>query len=315
MQSVWNEMSTMARSAELGHRHEAQLSMGTLRYAERGTGSPVVFVHGLLVNGDLWRAVVPPVAAAGYRCIAPDWPLGAHDVAMPDADLSPPGLAAMIAEFLERLDLADVTIVANDSGGALTQILMARHPERIGRVVLTSCDAFEHFPPRLFAYLPWVAHIPGSMWPMVQTLRMRWTHRLPITFRWVSKNRFSDEITETYLGPSRRSRAVRADLRRFLCGLHGRDLLDAAEQLPNFDKPVLIAWAAEDRIFPVADAYRLAEVLPRAEVIEIPDTYTFISEDQPQRLAEAVVRFAGAHGDAHAGPVRADARRAARDGA
>ena len=303
----------MTRSTALGEWREARLSTGTVLYAERGEGPPVVFVHGLLVNADLWRKVVPDVAAAGFRCISPDWPLGAHQVPVPDADLSPTGLADLVAEFLEQRGLRDVTIVANDSGGAITQILMTRSPERIGRVVLTSCDAFERFPPRLFAYLPWVARVPGSMWVMAQTLRMRWTHRLPITFRWVSKGTFGDDVVESYLGPSRRNAGVRKDLRRFLRGMRGKQLLATAEQLPKFDKPVLLAWASEDRIFPVGDAHRLAAVLPRAEVVEIPDSYTFISEDQPQRLTEVVVRFAGQHASAESGSFDANPRRAAGD--
>ena len=303
----------MARSQALGTWHEANLPTARVRYADRGEGSPVVFVHGLLVNADLWRKVVPDIAAAGHRCIVPDWPLGSHETPVPDADLTPPGLADLIAEFLAHLDLTDVTIVANDSGGALTQILMTRHPERLGRVVLTSCDAFERFPPRLFAYLPLLARVPGSMLVTAQALRMRWTHRLPITFRWVTKGWFPDEVVESYLGPSRRSAGVRRDLRRFLRGMQRKHLLAAAEQLPRFDKPVLLAWAAEDRIFPVADAHRLAAVLPRSEVIEIPDSYTFISEDQPQRLAEVVVRFAGQHAAAESGSLDANPLRAAGD--
>src|SRR3954453_3631883 len=92
------------RSEALGEARDLRLSSGTIRYRERGSGPAVVFVHGLLVNADLWRKVVPAVAA-GHRCIAPDWPLGSHEVAMrPDADLSPPGVARLIAEFLEALD-------------------------------------------------------------------------------------------------------------------------------------------------------------------------------------------------------------------
>ncbi|WP_019874234.1 alpha/beta fold hydrolase [Sporichthya polymorpha] len=303
----------MARTTALGEWREAKLSEGAVLYADRGQGEPVVFVHGLLVNADLWRKVVPDVAAAGFRCVSPDLPFGAHQVPVPEADLSPTGAADLIAEFLEHLNLRDVTLVANDTGGAITQILMTRHPERIGRVVLTSCDAFERFPPRLFAYLPWLAKLPGSMWVMAQTLRMRWTHNLPITFRWVTKGRFDDETIESFLGPTRRSAEVRKDLRRFLRGVKRRHLLAAAEELPRFDKPVLLAWASEDRIFPVADAYRLAGVLPNAEVVEIADSYTFVSEDQPQHLAEVVVRFAGRHDAADASPRHADAGRAAGD--
>ncbi|WP_344609789.1 alpha/beta hydrolase [Sporichthya brevicatena] len=303
----------MARTTALGEWREAKLSGGAVLYADRGQGAPVVFVHGLLVNADLWRKVVPDVAAAGFRCLSPDLPFGAHQVPVPEAHLSPAGAADLLAEFLEHLNLRDVTLVANDTGGAITQILMTRHPERVGRVVLASCDAFERFPPRLFAYLPLLAKLPGSMWVMAQTLRMRWTHNLPITFRWITKGRFDEETIESFLGPTRRSAGVRADLRRFLRGMKRRHLLTAAEQLPAFDKPVLLAWASEDRIFPVADAYRLAGVLPNAEVVEIPDSYTFLPEDQPQRLAEVVVRFAGRHDAADASPRHADAGRAAGD--
>lgn len=106
----------MASAADLGTVHEVDLAAARLRYHERGEGPAVVFVHGLLVNATLWRNIVPAVAAAGFRCNSPDWPLGSHRIAVPDADLSPTGFADLIAEFLERLDLDDVTIVANDTG-------------------------------------------------------------------------------------------------------------------------------------------------------------------------------------------------------
>ncbi len=146
---------------------EIELSGGRIRYHEHGDGPPVLFVHGLLVHSGLWTAVLPRVAGAGFRCLAPDWPLGSHTIPVPGADLSPPGVAGMIAEFCERLDLDDVTVVANDTGGALVQILMANHPERVGRVVLTPSDSFERFFPPMFGYLPTLARVPGrsTCWP------------------------------------------------------------------------------------------------------------------------------------------------------
>src|SRR6266567_810028 len=280
----------MACSEPLGTVHEVTLPAGRIRYHERGQGPPVVFVHGLLVNADLWRAVVPPVAAAGYRCIAPDWPLGAHELPVPDADLSPPGVAALLAAFLDRLDLDDVTVVANDTGGAITQLLITRHPERVGRVVLTPSDSLERFFPPVFAPLPKLARIPGSMW-----LRARALQRLPFTFGWVAKRPIPPAIVDSYLLPSRRDRAVRRDLRRFLRGVHHRHTLVAARSLPQFTKPVLLAWAAEDRLFPLELAHRLAALLPHATVVTIPDSYTFVPEDQPELLARLVVDFARAH--------------------
>jgi pimeloyl-ACP methyl ester carboxylesterase len=282
----------MARSEALGITRDVILPEGRIRYRERGDGPPVVFVHGLLVNADLWRAVVPAVAGSGFRCVAPDWPFGSHEVAVPNADLSPPGAAALIASFLDRLDLRDVTIVANDTGGAITQILMTEHPERLGRVVLTSGDSLERFFPPAFATLSRLARVPGSMWILAQLLRVKALQRLPFVFGWVAKRPIPSEVVDSYLLPSRRDAAIRRDLRRFLRGVHRRHTLAAARQLPRFTKPVLLAWAEEDRLFPVELAKRLAALLPQATVVTIEDSYTFVPEDQPDVLAGLVVDFA-----------------------
>jgi pimeloyl-ACP methyl ester carboxylesterase len=285
----------MARSEALGIIREVNLPAGRIRYRDLGEGPPVVFVHGLLVNADLWRAVVPEVAEAGLRCIAPDWPLGSHELPVPDADLSPPGLAELMAVFLDQLDLTNVTIVANDTGGAITQILMATHPERVGRVVLTPSDSLERFFPPVFSPMPKLARLPGSMWLLVQLLRLRTLHRLPFTFGWVAKRPIPPDVVESYLSPTRRDTAVRKDLRRFLRGVHRQHTLAAARAFPQFTKPVLLAWAEEDRLFPLELAHRLAGLLPQATLVTIKDSYTFVSEDQPEKLARLVVDFAGAH--------------------
>ena len=179
----------MTRPPALGTPRDVTLSHATVRCFESGPsdGPPVVFVHGLLVNADLWQHVVPRLAEAGLRCIAVDWPLGSHELPVPDADLTPPGVADLVAELLEVLDLRDVTVVGNDSGGAITQILMTRHPERIGRVVLTPSDSFEKFFPPLFAALPIAARVPGAAKVLTQALRARWVQRLPIGFGWLTK--------------------------------------------------------------------------------------------------------------------------------
>jgi pimeloyl-ACP methyl ester carboxylesterase len=285
----------MARSEALGIVREVNLPPGRIRYRQLGEGPPVVFVHGLLVNADLWRAVVPQVAEAGLRCIAPDWPLGSHELPVPDADLSPPGLAELMAALLDQLDLTDVTIVANDTGGAITQLLMATHPERVRRVVLTPSDSLERFFPPVFSPLPKLARLPGSTWLLVQLLRLRTLHRLPFTFGWVAKRPIPPDVLESYLSPSRRDPAVRRDLRRFLRGVHCRHTLAAARAFPQFTKPVLLAWAEEDRLFPLELAHRLAGLLPQATLVTIKDSYTFVPEDQPEVLARLVVDFAGAH--------------------
>ena len=163
----------MSTSESLGTVNEVTLPQGTVRYRERGTGQPLVFVHGLLVNGDLWRKVVPELSK-DFRCITPDWPLGSHELPLrADADLSPPGVAKIVADFIAALDLEDVTLIGNDTGGAICQLVVAEHPDRIGRLVLTSCDALDVFPPAMVGYLPIAARVPGGIWLLTQSLRFR----------------------------------------------------------------------------------------------------------------------------------------------
>jgi pimeloyl-ACP methyl ester carboxylesterase len=132
--------------------NEIELSTGTIDYEDTGgDGSPIVFLHGMLMDSSLWDGVIAELSAE-HRCIAPTLPLGAHRHPMAAAaDLSLPGIARLVAEFLDRLDLRDVTLVGNDTGGALGQLLVAdgAAATRIERIVLASCDAFDNFPPGL----------------------------------------------------------------------------------------------------------------------------------------------------------------------
>jgi pimeloyl-ACP methyl ester carboxylesterase len=285
----------MTRPIALGTPRDVALAHATIRCFESGPsdGPTVVFVHGLLVNADLWQHVVPRLTEAGLRCVTVDWPLGSHELAVPDADLTPPGVADLVAELLDVLDLHDVTVVGNDSGGAITQILMTRHPERIGRVVLTPSDSFERFFPPLFAALPVAARVPGAAAVLTQALRARWVQRLPIGFGRLTKHPMPDEVVDSFLRPSRNSRAIRADVTRFLRTVHRRHTLAAAEKLGAFDRPVLLAWASEDRVFPMSLAERLAERLPDATIVPVADSLTFVPLDQPEVLADLIVDFVG----------------------
>ncbi|GAA3579343.1 alpha/beta fold hydrolase [Amycolatopsis ultiminotia] len=283
---------------ELGQSQHVRLPQGELRYFERGTGRPVVFVHGVLTNALLWRKVVPAVADDGFRCLAPDLPLGGHSVPMrSDADLSAPGIATLLGDFLDELDLHDVTLVANDTGGAITQLLLARYPERVGRVVLTPSDSFEYFFPPIFKPLPVAARIPGSMAVLGQLLRIKALYPLPFLFGWVAKRPIPDEIARAYLSPLRKSAGVRRDLRKLLVSVHPRHTLAAALRLRRFERPVLLAWPPEDKLFPISLAHRLADALPHAELVEVADSYTFVPEDQPAALAGHITRFAGVMAD------------------
>ncbi len=176
----------MSVSGVLGEWRFAETPAGTIEYRERGRGSPVVFVHGVGVNGDLWRRVAPRLAGE-HRCIVPDLPWGAHSRPLrQDADLSLPGMARIVADFMAALELDDVTIVANDTGGAVAQSLVGRHPERIGRLVLTSCDAFEKFPPTPQRYLEVTARSRALMWFVGWSVQFRLVQRLPTAYGWVT---------------------------------------------------------------------------------------------------------------------------------
>jgi pimeloyl-ACP methyl ester carboxylesterase len=281
----------MSISEQLGEQKETSLQQGSIRYRERGSGEPIVFVHGALVNGDLWRKVVPELAK-DFRCITPDWPLGSHELPMkPDADLSPPGLARLIVDFLEANQLEGVTLVGNDTGGALCQLVVTRHPERIGRLVLTNCDAYENFPPRLFHYLKWAARVPGATTALTQSLRLRALRRTPIAYGWLSKHGIDAPVLDGYLRPLLSSRGVRRDSNKLLKGLDPEYTLSAARELSGFERPVLIAWAKERDLFPWEHAQKLAATFPNARLEEVPDSWTFVPEDQPGRLAELIAAF------------------------
>jgi pimeloyl-ACP methyl ester carboxylesterase len=265
------------------------LPQGTIRYRDLGTGEPIVFIHGYLVDGRLWDGPAERLRA-DFRCILPDWPMGSHTVPMkPDADLSPPGVAKIIADFLAALDLENVTIVGNDSGGAISQILVTRHPERIGRMVLTNCDTEENFPPAPFGLLTKMARVPGAMAAMALPFRVGAIRRA--TFAPFAKRPIPDELSASWMEPSAADKEIQRDLRKFTVGIDKRYTLEAAERLKSFKPPVLFAWAPEDRFFKLPRAERLAAMIPDARVETIPDAKTFVALDQPKRLAEVITAF------------------------
>jgi pimeloyl-ACP methyl ester carboxylesterase len=266
------------------------LEQGTIRYRETGQGTPLVFVHGLLVDGRLWRDVVPALSA-GHRCIVADWPLGAHQQALaPGADRSPRGIAHLIADFLAALDLGDVTIVANDTGGAISQILASERPERIRALVLTNCDCLENFLPPMLRPLQWLAHVPGAYRLLAQAARSARVRRSPLGFGMLSHRPLPDELTADWLAPLLRA-DIRADALATLKAIDRRDTLAAARRLSERPLPTLLAWATDDLIFPQRYAERLAAMIPGARLEPIADSRAFVPQDQPARLAELVAAF------------------------
>jgi pimeloyl-ACP methyl ester carboxylesterase len=274
------------RAESLGAGHELALRQGTVRYFSVGSGPAIVFVHGALVNANLWRKVVAELSA-DFRCVTLDLPFGSHPVPMPPgADLSPPAMADLIADAIEALELDDVTLVANDTGGAISQLVATRRPENLGALVLTSCDAFDNFPPKLMRpIMPLLSHA-ALLRPTLAPARFRAVQRA--IFGALAKRPVEAEVLESYALPALEQAGVRRDLARFMAGLDKRYTLEAAERLPEFDKPAVIAWSREDRFFPSDHGERLAALLPQGRYEWIEDARTFSPEDQPARVAQLV---------------------------
>jgi pimeloyl-ACP methyl ester carboxylesterase len=279
------------RSEALGAAQTLDLGGGRrIRAHVTGEGPPIVFVHGALVNANLWRKVVPRLG--GYTRVTLDLPLGSHLDPMPkEADLSAPALSHLIADAIEALDLTGVTVVGNDTGGGLTQLMAVRRPERVGALVLTSCDAFENFPPRFFRILFAPARIPGVI--PVAFGGLRPLRRLPIAFGWLSNEPIDREAEDSYVLPVLTRREIRRDLRKLLGGLDPAETLDAAAKLTSWDRPALIAWSENDRFFPREHGERLAKLIPGARFELIEGARTFSPEDRPERLAELIGGFVG----------------------
>ncbi|HSS08305.1 MAG TPA: alpha/beta hydrolase [Acidimicrobiales bacterium] len=272
-----------------------ELSAGTIEYEDTGgKGSAIVLLHGLAMNNSLWRHVIDDLRS-DYRCIAPTFPLGGHRRPMrPDADLSMTGQVHLIAEFLERLGLDDVTLVGNDWGGALLLVSQASEgqAERVGRLVLSSCEAFDNYPPGLPGRTVALAgKLPGGLNALVQPMRLRPLRRLPNAFGRMSKRPIPNEITDGWLRPAMTQRAIRRDIRKYVRSLRKDEFVRAAPKLADFDRPVLIMWAAEDRVMPIEHGRRLAELFPRSQYVEIADSYTLIPEDQPAEFAAHLRAF------------------------
>ncbi|MEA2469688.1 MAG: hypothetical protein QOE38_687 [Thermoleophilaceae bacterium] len=280
----------MSVSDALGAKSTVEVAAGTIEYRESGSGPPIVFAHGVGVNGDLWRNVAPELAAGGYRCIAPDLPLGGHSIPLTgEPDMSLPGLADILASFVDALDLEEVTLVANDTGGAITQAYIGRRPARVARVVLTSCDAFDRYPPPGVAYLKPAARTPGALWLLGHAARFKAVQRLPIAYGWATHQPIEPRIMESYTTGVRVSRGVRADLGRVLKQARKSDMQTASRSVANFDRPALVVWAADDKFFPVAHGRALADLMPQGRFELVERSRTFIPEDQPAELVRRLL--------------------------
>jgi pimeloyl-ACP methyl ester carboxylesterase len=268
---------------------EITLQQGTIHYRDAGEGPPVVFLHGLLVDGEVWRKVTPLLQGAA-RSIVPDLPLGSHRLAMKaDADLSPAGVARLVGDLLAALDLEDVTLVGNDSGGAISQLVALDHGERVGRLLLTNCDCFDVFPPKEFVPMVKAARVPGALYAAMQPMRAAKARRLPMAYGWLA-HEIPDEVTGAWIRPFLDDADIRRDAAAFMRAIDKATMIDAAERLPSLKIASLVAWGQDDRFFPRELGERLAAVLG-ARLAPIAGARTFVSEDEPEALAGLIRDF------------------------
>jgi pimeloyl-ACP methyl ester carboxylesterase len=253
---------------------------------------PVVFVHGFLVDSRLWEATAATLAT-DHRVVRPDLPLGAHRTPLGDpGSMSPRGVARLILALLDELDLQDVTLVGNDTGGALCQFVLDERPDRIARVVLTNCDAFDVFPPAPFSLLHPMKRVPGLVEAAFQPMRLRVGRHVGLGT--LARTTIPDALLRSWCEPFLRDRVVRRETMAFLREVRPADLLDVSTRLSAYPGRVLLAWAPADRFFTIGLARRLQATFADARLVEIPDAKTFVSWDQPARLADEIRAFVGA---------------------
>jgi pimeloyl-ACP methyl ester carboxylesterase len=270
----------------------ADLPQGRLAYRSAGPTSssrpPVVFVHGILVDAGLWEPVATRLAAEGIRSYAPTLPFGSHQRPMnADADLSPPGIARLMLDFITALGLTDVTLVGNDTGGAICQVMLGGDTSRIGGAVLTNCDALGTFPPRGLAPLFSALRHPAVVAGLVPGLRSETIRHGPLAYGPLTSRPLDPALTRDWVRPLA-DKGIRRDLAKLARGVHPRVLLDAASRFGSFTGSVRILWGEADRFFRPELGRQLSEAFPHATLSTVPGGRTFLPLDHPGEVADEI---------------------------
>lgn len=273
----------------LSSRRTVSLPCGPVGVRECGDGRPVVLLHGLVANGLVWRHVADGLGG-GNRCIAPDLALGSHTPALPDADLTLPGLARTVVDLLDTLEIPQAVLVGNGYGGDIAQVVAACYPQRVEALVLVATNAFDSdpWPVKLLSRL---VSLPGAGLLQSTLIGLKPVQRLPITYGGATKRPIPADIMASYLGPLRSDPLVRNDFRRFLGGLSPAYLAEYSLRLADYDRPALVVWPREERYFPAEGASRLVQTLPQATLRFIDDSYAWVPEDNPAPLVGLLDQF------------------------
>jgi len=273
-----------------------EVTAGTLQYREVGdpAGPPVVLLHGLLMNDAQWDPALPHLPA-GFRYLLPVLPMGGHRVPMrAEADLTLPGMVGIVADFLDALDLAEVTLVVSDWGGALFLTDIGRDA-RVGRLVICPAEAFDNFPPGWPGKVAWLAsRSTATVWLAMRQLRIGWLRNRRLMFGMMAKHPVPQPIVESWTAPGLADAAIRRDLVKYCRTRFDKaDLIRATERLAGFDRPALVLWS-DNPVMPATHARRLVQLLPQGRLQFVDDAYVLLMIDQPEHTAAAIGAFLGA---------------------
>lgn len=244
-------------------KHSVQTASGRISYAEQGTGPVALFVHGVLLNGYLWRHQLEDLSGI-RRNIAVDLLAHGDTEISPDQDVSVTANATMLQQFLDALEIDQVDLVANDSGGGIAQIFAALHPEYVRSFTLTNCDTHDNWPPEAFKPFVAMAASGGLRATLDAMLADKKVYRAPDALgpAYEHPDRLSDESIETYLSPFVRSEQRTRDLERFLAAFDNQHTLAIEDRLRTLNAPTLIAWGTDDVYFDVKWSHWLADNIP-----------------------------------------------------
>jgi pimeloyl-ACP methyl ester carboxylesterase len=266
---------------------------GPIRVWQHGprddTRAPLVFLQGFMAGPDAWDDTIAGLTV-DRRCITVDWPFGAHREALrADADTSPPGVARLVVDVLDGLGIERAVLIGNDSGGVIAQLVVASAPQRVAALVLISCDAYEVFPPRQYRRLFRLAAVPGVVAAMAWAMSRPSFATSRFGFGAVVSRR--PERALEWARPLASDGGVRRDLAKLMTGVSTQQTLRAAESFADFDRPVMVVWAENDRLFTQELGQRLAGAFPQGRLETVADSATFVPLDQPTRLAGLLDEF------------------------
>lgn len=272
--------------------YKVKIASGHLTYRDEGQGPVIILLHGALINANTWRSVIGPLSK-NFRCIAPDLPLGGHSHVLGDnADLSPPGIANILDEFVQALELNEFVLVGNDTGGAYAQVYTAQYADKVSHLVLSNCDALDVFPPKHFSSLQKFINVPGYLPAMGALFKIKSFLKSPKVFGLLSHRLSGEDIYTRFSHNFANDAGIRRNFRKVVNGWSPKHTQAAADHLKHFQKPVLLVWGEDDKIlFPLSLARRLAAIFPNARLEVVPHSLTYVQEDQPELFVEQLNDF------------------------